>query len=154
MNWLDLIAIIVAVAALFLSGYQFLVERKLNRMGATIAALAELQKEVLNEEKFVNASVDTILHHHQTANEPYDADWEFVSESLARIEQFAVGVNTGVYSVIILDRMAGSHIIKLFYRFKPIIEYKRKKAGTNKRYKEFETMVNDLKKYNPTLNLS
>ncbi len=154
MEWLDLIAIIISVVALLLSAYQFLVERKLNRMGATIAALAELQKDVLNEEKFINASVNEILEYHKRANGEYDVDWETVSESLARIEQFAVGVNTGVYSIIILYRMAGSHIIKLFNKFKPIIDYKREKAGTNKRYEEFEKMVNGLKRYNPGLNLS
>lgn len=153
MEWLDLIAIIISVVALLLSAYQFLVERKLNRMGAAIAALAELQKDVLNEEKFINASVDKILEYHKKANGGFDADWEAVSESLARIEQFAVGVNTGVYSIMILDRMAGSHIIKLFYKFKPIIDYKRNKAGTNKRYEEFEKMVNGLKKHNSNLNL-
>jgi len=152
-EWLDVIAIIISVVALLLSAYQFLVERKLNRMGATIAALAELQKDVLNDEKFINASVDKILEYHKQANGEYDVDWETISESLARIEQFAVGVNTGVYSTVILDRMAGSHIINVFNKFKPIIDYKREKAGTNKRYEEFEKMVDGLKSYDPGLNL-
>lgn len=152
MEWLDIIAIIVSVVALLLSAYQFLVERKLNRMGATIDALAELQKDVLNSEEFVDAPVESILEHHKTVDGGFDAAWEAVSESLARIEQFAVGVNTKVYSIEILDRMAGSYIIKLFYKFEPIIAYKREKGHTNKRYIEFETMVKDLKKYNPDLN--
>lgn len=152
MEWLDFIAIIVSVVALLLSAYQFLFERKLNRMEATIDALAELQKDVLNNEEFINTQVESILEHHKTLSGEFDSAWETISESLARIEQFAVGVNTKVYSIEILDRMAGSHIIKLFYKFEPIIAYKREKGKTNKRYIEFETMVKSLKKYNPDLN--
>lgn len=148
MEWLDIIAIIISVVALLLSAYQFLVERKLNRMGATIDALAELQKDVLNNEGFINAQVDSVIEHHKTVNGEFDATWETISECLARIEQFAVGVNTKVYSIEILDRMAGSYIIKLFNKFEPIIVYKREKGKTDKRYIEFETMVNYLKKYN------
>lgn len=121
-------------------------------MEATIDALAELQKDVLNNEEFINTQVESILEHHKTLSGEFDAAWETISESLARIEQFAVGVNTKVYSIEILDRMAGSHIIKLFYKFEPIIVYKREKGKTNKRYIEFETMVKSLKKYNPDLN--
>lgn len=152
MEWLDFIAIIISVVALFLSAYQFLLERRLNRMEATIDALAELQKDVLNNEEFINTQVESILEHHKTLSGEFDAAWETISESLARIEQFAVGVNTKVYSIEILDRMAGSHIIKLFYKFEPIIVYKREKGKTNKRYIEFETMVKSLKKYNRDLN--
>lgn len=154
MVWLDIIAIIISVVAFLLSVYQFLVERKLNRMAATIDALVELQKDVLNNEEFINAQVDHVLEHHKTVNGEFDVAWETISEHLARIEQFAVGVNTKVYSIEILDRMAGSHIIKLFNKFEPIIIYKREKGKTNKRYIEFETMVNCLKKYNPNLNPS
>lgn len=152
MEWIDIIAIFVSVVALALSAYQFLFERKLNRMGATIDALAELQKDVLNNEEFISAQVADILEHHKTLSGEFDIAWETISENLARIEQFAVGVNTKVYSIEILDRMAGSHIIKLFYKFKPIIIYKREKGKTDKRYIEFETMVNSLKKYDPALN--
>lgn len=152
MEWLDIIAIIVSVVALFLSAYQFLFERKLNRMAATIDALAELQKDVLNNEDFINAQVESILEHHKTLSGEFDVAWETISENLARIEQFAVGVNTKVYSIEILDRMAGSHIIKLFYKFKPIIIYKREKGNTDKRYREFEIMVTSLKEYNPDFN--
>ncbi len=151
MDTLDIIAIGVSVVALCLSIYQFLIERTLNRMGATIDALAKLQKDVLNNENFINAQVEKILARHNTLLNAFDAEWEFISENLARIEQFAVGINTKVYSIKILDRMAGSHILKLFYKFKPIIDFKREKGKTNKRYIEFETMVNSLKKYNPDL---
>lgn len=148
----DVLAIIISVIALGFSLYQFFVERKRNRDEATINALAELQKEVLNQEEFVNANVSGILSTHKSFPAGRtDENWEKISESLARIEQFAVGVNAGVYNLEILDRMAGSHILKEFYRYKPIIDYKRKVGNTNKRYIEFESMANSLKKYNPDI---
>lgn len=152
MDWLDFAAIIVSVAALLLSIFQFFVERRRSRMEATINALAELQKEVLNQDEFVNTQVEKLLEDHKKLPEgTLDMEWESISESLARIEQFAVGVNTKVYSVQILDRMAGSHLLKEYYRFKPIIDFKRKKGKTNKRYIEFEKMAESLKKYNPDI---
>ena len=152
MDWLDFAAIIVSVAAFLLSIFQFFVERRRSRMEATINALAELQKEVLNQDEFVNTQVEKLLEDHKKLPEgTLDMEWENISESLARIEQFAVGVNTKVYSVQILDRMAGSHLLKEYYRFKPIIDFKRKKGKTNKRYIEFEKMAESLKKYNPDI---
>ncbi len=146
----DVFAIIISVIALALSIFQFFAERQRGRDEATINAFAELQREVLNKEAYVNASVSDILEKHKKIeSDEIDEDWEQISEYLARIEQFAVGVNTKVYNLSVLDRMAGSHIVKEYNRFSPIIDYKRKKGNTNKRYIEFETMAKRLKKFNP-----
>ena len=146
----DVLAIIISVIALVLSVLQFFVERQRGRDEATINAFAELQKDVLNEDAFINANVPDILEKYKKIESTeLDTDWEQISEYLARIEQFAVGVNTKVYTLSVLDRMAGSHIIKEYKRFSPIIDYKRAKGNTNKRYIEFETMANSLKKFNP-----
>lgn len=149
----DGFAIFISVIALGFSLFQFYVERNRARDEATINAFAELQKEVLNNEAFVNADVAGILENHKRiATGGIDVDWEKISECLARIEQFAVGVNTKVYNVSILDRMAGSHIVKEYNRFMPIIMYKRQKGNTNKRYIEFEKMAEKLKEENPDIN--
>lgn len=152
MNWTDYVAIIISTIALLLSIFQFFVERRINRQESTINAFSELQKEVLNKEKYYKADVNSILENHKKLKEnETDEEWEQVSEFLARIEQFAVGVNTNVYSIKIVDRMAGSHLVKQYDRFKPIINYKREKSGTNKRYEEFEKMKDKLKTYNPNI---
>ena len=152
MEWTDIVAVVVSVAALIISILQFFVERLRSRREATINALAELQKEVLNNSKYTELDANEVVKEHMAKKDgDADYDWETASEFLARIEQFAVGINTGVYAVSVLDRMAGSHMIKEYQRVEPIISYKRKKAGTDKRYIEFETMVNKLKKYNPDI---
>lgn len=154
MDWLDFAAIIVSVIALGLSIYQFFVERKVNRMEATINAFAELQKEVLNQEEYFKADIIAILEKHKKIKgSSKDADWELISEYLARLEQFSVGINMDVYSVDVVDRMAGSYLIKEFNRLLPIIDYKRFKGNTNKRYEEFEMMVKKLSHHNPDIEL-
>ena len=148
----DGVAIGISVLAFALSLFQFLFEKRRVRHEATINAFVELQKTVLNNPDFVNADAAQILTNHTTIQSGViDKDWEEISEFLAHIEQFAVGVNTKVYSIKVVDRIAGSHLIKQYERFLPIIEYKRKKANTDKRYREFEIMAKKLKPFNPNI---
>ena len=148
----DGVAIGISVIALLFGLYQFIFERKRVRHEATINAFVELQKTVLNNSKYINADITKILTNHQKVQTGIvDNDWEEISEFLARIEQFSVGVNTKIYDIKVVDRMAGSHLIKEYNRFQPIINYKRQKSNTNKRYIEFETMVKKLKEFNPNI---
>ena len=147
---LDFAAIIVSVVALVLSLFQFFVERKRVSNQATIDSFAELQSSVFNMTDFNELDVDKILLEYKKEEPTKEVlrDWENLSEYMARIEQFAVGVNTGVFNIKIVDRMAGSHIIKQYNRLYPVICYKREKGKTNKRYEEFEKMAKKLSKYN------
>ena len=148
MEWYSVVAIIISVVALFISVLQFFMERRFYRNEATINAFSLLQKDVLEKDSFKNVNITDVINFHELKTSETDKAWELLSEQMARIEQFSVGVNTNVYSIKIVDRMAGSHLIKEFERLKPIIDKKRINSKTNKRYEEFEKMVDSLKKKN------
>lgn len=146
MDWLP---IVLSVLALILSGYQFIYQRQRARRETTINAFCELQHDVLDLDDFIGMNIEELITAQK--EKPTEADkqrWEKMSGYLARIEQFSVGVNLGVYDLKTLDRMAGSHMIKTYRRVEPIVRFKRDKSNTNKRYEEFEKMVRSLEPYN------
>ena len=149
---LDVIAIIISIIALIFSCLQFFSEKERSRKEATINALIQLQHDVFDQTNYFQADITQLIQKHSAIEaNVIDESWEYISDCMARIEQFCVGINTKIYSLEILDRMAGSYFIKEYNRLRPIIVYKRERANTDKRYIEFETVVNNLKKYNPNL---
>jgi len=154
MDWLEFTAIVVSVVALMVSLLQFFVERQRVRRGDTIHELAKLQKEVFNQRDYLNANVEEVLAEYQNAPDgQFPAAWDAISGYMARIEQFAVGVNTNVYDLKTLDRMSGIHFIRQYERLFPIIRHKRVESGSNKRYEEFEQLVRKLAALNPGIQI-
>lgn len=146
---LDGLAIIISFGALALSILQYTFERKRACREATISAFSELQHDVLDSEEFNGIDIEKLVAAQK--DDPSEEDmlkWEKMNGYLARIEQFAVGINLKIFDLKTLDRMAGSHIIKIYRRVEPIICHKREKSKTTKRYEEFEKMVDSLKPYN------
>ena len=75
-------------------------------------------------------------------------EWEEITICLAKIENFAVGVNTNIYSYRVLNRLGGGFFIRQFEKLSPIITIKRKNnVSTGKHYDEFEKTVSKLKKH-------
>lgn len=68
-----------------------------------------------------------------------------MTNCMARIEHFSVGVNSGVYSIFILNRLAGGFIIERHEYLTKIIEHKRIVKPHVKHYDEFDKMVDHLK---------
>ena len=74
-------------------------------------------------------------------------EWEEITICLAKIENFSVGINTGIYSHKVLNRLGGAFFIRQFDKLKPIIDLKREKnMSVGKHYDEFEKAVWTLKK--------
>ncbi|MCI8590741.1 MAG: DUF4760 domain-containing protein [Lachnospiraceae bacterium] len=140
---LDIAAIVIALLALVLSLVQFMRESSREKKASTIDAFYNLQNDVfdpLNKlliDEHVDMSKLTIG----------SEDWRKVTNALAKIEHFSVGINTGVFSLQILNRVAGAYYIRIFYDLKPVIDQKRKQNISNgKHYHEFEQTVIHLKK--------
>lgn len=64
---------------------------------------------------------------------------------MARIEHFSVGVNSDIYDIETVKRLAGKHFCALYGKLSPMVEKKRKINKTDKHYDEFERLVSELK---------
>ena len=145
---MDIAALIISFSALIFSLCQFFSERKRNRQEATIRAFDELEETVFAKEEYKKLPIRQgrkfalILQ-----NELEVVSWNGATLALSKIEHFAVGINTKIYDINTLNRMAGGFIINEYSRWLPIINTKRVQSPEVKHYNEFEKMVGDLKKY-------
>lgn len=69
-----------------------------------------------------------------------------IKEILSAFERFCVGVNTNVFDIVILDKMAGSFIIDLYSDCYPYIKSRRENVRRLLAYTEIEQVVNKLNK--------
>lgn len=140
---MDILALLISIAALVLSFVQFIRDASRGKKEATLNAFYALQNEVFDslDELLVNKDIEI------SAIKLGTDEWGTVTTALAKIEQFSVGINTNIYSIEILNRVAGAYFILLFENFKPIIEKKRSQnISKGKHYDEFEQTVLHLKK--------
>lgn len=137
---MDIIAIIISTLALVFSILQFLRDSVRQKKEATLIAYSELQDDVLS---------NLVKYPKPLPHIDYLSDeWVQMTIYLAKLERFSVGINTGIYSIRILDYLGGSFYIRQFEKLEPIIERKRKEnIVPGKHYDEFEKAVNKLKKY-------
>lgn len=132
---MEVIALIVSVLALGLSILQFFKESSRQKKEATLNAYNVLQNEVFSE-----------LKKYDLGNiKKGDDGWDDITICLAKIENFAVGINTGIYSLNILNSLGGGFFINQYEKLLPIISKKREEDKKTKHYNEFETVVNDLR---------
>lgn len=84
----------------------------------------------------------------------YDAvvdEYRKISGYLARIEHFALGVNTGIYDTKVTERAATRYFVMLFNKMKPILAVKNggkvsDEALSNSYHNEFSQMVDRIQK--------
>lgn len=108
---------------------------------ATLDAFNLLQAQVLDRLNYYRKTdVDDI------ADDIHSADYKELSSLLARCEHFAVGVNAGIYDRKTVRRLAGRYIISLYDKMEPLIEKKRKLNTSERHYREFEALVEKMKK--------
>lgn len=79
--------------------------------------------------------------------ERYLDEYITLSGYLARIEHFALGVNTGIYDVKVAER-AGTAYLVMLYRGKlaPLIKAKHSGKGNTEYYAEFRKLVEKIEK--------
>ena len=142
---LELIAVLVAIAAFCLSLAQTVLGYVREKKEATLRAYYELQDDSFYPLykliiPYKNGRVNFIRG---------DAEWNEITNCMEKIENFSAGVNLGVYSLRTVDRIHGAFVIKRFDDVKDFIEEKRKEyEGTQ--YCEFEKMVDRLRKRQKT----
>lgn len=136
---IDLLALVVALFAFILSLVQFVRESSRQKKESTLDAYNELQKDVFDKLNKLNGPI---------CAKRGTVKWDVCTDFLAKIERFSVGVNTGIYSIYVLNRLAGGFFIHEYNNLSLIIQRKRideiVKGG---HYDEFEMTVKRLKKY-------
>ncbi len=136
---MDVIALVVSVLALVLSLIQFMKDESRQKKESTLIAYNELQNDVFSQLTKLPDPLPPV--------EYLSDKWTELTIYLAKLERFSVGINTGIYSIGILDRLGGAYYIRQFEKLKPIIDRKRKeKIVPGKHYDEFELTVKKLKK--------
>ncbi len=136
---MDIIALVTSILALVLSIIQFFVDSSHEKKEATLEAYNELQNDVFSNMQQPNFSVSDI----KAGSE----EWTEITAYLARLERFSVGINTGIYSIKILNRLGGGYYISVYEMLEPIIQLKRNANNVpGKHYNEFEKTVKNLRR--------
>ena len=148
-NTIRIIPIVISAVALLVSLYNILSNKNRGKKQATLDAFDKLQREVLDGIRSVKKKDTNKLGAEGEAANP--ELWKQLTLYLIRIERFSVGVNTGVYDINVLNRLAGSYLIDMYYFLKPVIDKKRNistaiKKPKKKTYDEFEKVVGKLEK--------
>lgn len=135
---IDIIAVILSTLALLFSIVQFSRDSLRQQKESTLNAYNALQYDAFEK---LNKYVDMSTIEYQS-----DA-WEEITICLAQIENFSVGINTGIYSLKILNRLGGAFFIRQFEKLTPVINLKREKnVSPGSHYDEFEKTVEMLRK--------
>lgn len=164
---ISILAIIISLASVLVTVLIYKKELKRAQKQATLDAYNTLQVQVFDElNKYTyydirhvcnvwNQVVEERKSHKKvqlTQEEKDERDrcfneYRTLSGYLARIEHFALGVNTGIYDVKIAER-AGTLFLKSLYngKLKPLIETKSKGNSNVEYYAEFRKLVESIEK--------
>ena len=137
-TWLP---IILSAAALVVSLITFFSNVSHDKKKATLDAYNILQSQVLDKlNSYTKKQIEEI-----SAN-PRSEEYKEISALLARVQHFAVGVNTNIYDEKVVKRLAGKYFLGIYDKLSPLIEKKRSVNKTEKHYDEFEQLVVKIKK--------
>lgn len=138
---MDIAALIISILALVLSLIQFMRDASRQKKEATLNAYNILQDDAFSY--LIGLSRKELNPPPEYHSQEYDK----ISNCLAKIETFSTGINTGIYSIWVLNRLGGAFFIHQFDRLTAIIEEKRAEdRSKGKHYDEFEKTVKKLKR--------
>lgn len=142
----DILATSIAALALVVSVVQYHREGNRTRKEATIHAFDKLE-----EEKSIiflfgcdKANIENLVKSRKESDRHIKDKWDNLDKALPLIEHFAVGINSKIYDLETLNKMAGNQLIITFNNCRSLIDYKRTGDGKEKNYVEFEEMINKL----------
>ena len=138
---MEITALIISILALGLSLFQFIRDASRQKKEATLNAYNILQDDAFSYLKELpKEKLDPPPQYHSP-------EYNRITNYLAKIEIFSTGINTGIYSIWILNRLSGAFFIHQFDRLTAIINEKRKEDRVKgKHYNEFENTVKKLKR--------
>jgi hypothetical protein len=99
---------------------------------------------ILQEQVLDKINLYSNLKIKEIAEDARSKEYKELTILMARIEHFSVGVNSNIYDIDILKRLAGKHFCALYNKLLPMVEKKRKTNRSDKHYDEFEKLINKL----------
>ncbi len=132
---MEIVSLCISIVAFAFSVATYIFNVIYQRKKDTLEAIHLLQNESFDDINELKA--EEILEKYKSHSRETDL-------YLARIEHFAVGINAGIYDIKTAKRAAGRYFIATYYKFKSVIEEKRKHRPEHKHYDEFEKMVRRL----------
>ena len=139
---LSLLALGVSVFSVASSTVVYVTGRQRERRTATLNAFNVLQEQVLD-----HLNLYTRKRVEEISASPRSEEYKLLSGYLARLEHFAVGINTGIYDVQVVKRLAGRYLCGLQDKIDPLIQKKRQLNQTAKHYDELEAMLNQMRSF-------
>ncbi len=144
----DVLALAVSVFALVLTLVQYLKDNSRTKNEATLDAYNELQDSTFSKLNCILRELDDCKDERGRLKiDRNNQRWEEITNCLAKIERFSVGVNSGIYSIKIVRRVSGGYMVRLHEELSLIIEDKtNQNISEGKHYNEFEALVRELAK--------
>lgn len=136
---ISIVSIILAIVSTVHSFFVYKQTVKHDKKQATLEAFNILQEQVLD---IINLYPCSNIK--KIAEDARSKEYKKLTILMARIEHFSVGVNSEIYDLETVKRLAGKHFCALYDKLLPMIEKKRKINKSDKHYDEFEKLVNDL----------
>ena len=138
---LSIIALVFSVISGLFTGFAFFFTWNRDKKQATFDAFNRLQDEVFDK---INRLSKTQVK--EIAGNPTNAEFTEYTKYLVRIEQFCIGVQSGIYAVSVTKKIASKYLADVFEKSRPIIEHKRKIYPNESQYEAFEKIVRKLNK--------
>ncbi len=140
--YISITAALISIVSFGFSVWIYYAGLRRQRKQATLDAFNILQGQVLDK---LNTYTKTGVR--EIAKNPRAEEYKELSALLARCEHFAVGVNTKIYDVKIVRRLAEKYFVGLYDKMEPLIQKKREINKTAKHYDEFEKLVKSVNRY-------
>lgn len=132
-------AVVISVLGLFISIFTHFSILRRDRKQATLEAYNVLQEQALDKlNAYKPAQIKDI------AKNSNSSEFKRISEYMARIEHFCVGINNKVYDMTVLVELADGYLnCGIYKRVMPIIE-KKQAYSKEQYYDNFEKVVNKM----------
>lgn len=136
-----LIALVFSILSVIITLVTYIKGLRRERKYATLHAFNTLQEQVLDHlNPYTKKRVKEI------AENPGSEEYKQLSGYLARLEHFSVGVNTRIYDIRVVRRLAGRYLCGLQGKIDPLIQKKRSINHLERHYNEFETMMKKIRR--------
>ena len=140
--YISIAALITSIVSIVVSVAIYWLGIRREKEQASLDAFNLLQSQVFDRLNYYRKyDIDEI------AEDVHSADYKDISGLLARCAHFAVGVNTGIYDLKTVRRLAGRYIIALYDKMEPLIEKKRALNNSERHYRKFEILADKMRKY-------
>lgn len=136
---IEIIALVISGFAFALSLAQFLGDNDRNKKEATLNAYYQLQEDAFAKyndlfKKFGLEKEE--VNKFELKKE--DPEWETMTGILVKLEHFSVGINTGIYSLEVLNRLGGGYFIRVYDSLELVIkEHEVNGVSAGEHYNEF-----------------